>query len=124
MKATETLLEVQAPKGVESGTITVAGAGGKALVAGFEVPDLSPEEAIDIYPNPTQAAITINWFKAYFTLERLLIYNAIGKLVAEIDPAAASQDELQIPLSRFGAGLYLIHIQTSDGPVVKRVTVL
>lgn len=124
LKVTDTLLVVQAPKGVRSGPITVAGAGGRAAAAGFEVPDLLPEEVIDIYPNPTKAAITINWFKADFTVKVLRVYNGIGQLLVEQQPGIALDDELELSLSLFGPGIYLIHIQTSAGPVIKRVTVL
>ncbi|MGV3505437.1 MAG: DUF7619 domain-containing protein [Adhaeribacter sp.] len=124
LQATPTRLQVQAPKGVESGTITVAGAGGRAVAAGFQVPRLAPEEAIAVYPNPTKAGVTINWFKANFTVERMEVYNAIGKLVVEKDVKGVAHDEQGLDLGTLGKGVYIIRIHTSAGIVVKQVVAL
>ena len=124
LKATPTTLEVQAPKGVSSGSITIAGAGGKAVTNEFRVLDLTPQDAISIFPNPTKGKIRINWFKADFKVERIEVYNAIGKLIIASDLDKVANDELNLQLSSFGPGLYIIQIHTSEGPVTKRVLVL
>jgi hypothetical protein len=124
LKATPTSLEVLAPKAVSSGIITVAGAGGKTVTNAFEVLDLSPAEAVTVYPNPTKAGITINWYKANFKVESVSIYNAIGAQVFFKDLHAVLTDELQLRLSRFGPGIYSVRLQTSEGQILKRVVVL
>jgi uncharacterized repeat protein (TIGR01451 family) len=124
LQLTPTGLQVQAPKGVTSGTIVVAGAGGRAEAGGFEVPELAPVEAIFIYPNPTKGGITVNWFKADFTVEQMQVYNAIGKLVVEQGLTGAANDEQQLLLSQFGSGVYIFRFRTSAGTIVKRVVAL
>jgi hypothetical protein len=124
LQVTSTALQVQAPKGVTSGTIVVAGAGGRAQVSGFEVPELAPVEAISIYPNPTKDGITVNWFKADFTGEQMQVYNVLGKLVVEQGLTGAANDEQQLLLSPFGSGIYTFRFQTAAGTIVKRVVAL
>ncbi|MGV3503178.1 MAG: IPT/TIG domain-containing protein [Adhaeribacter sp.] len=124
LQVTPNALQVQAPKGLTSGTVVVAGAGGRAQASGFEVPELSPAEALSLYPNPTRGGITVNWFKADFTVEQMQVYNAIGKLVAEQGLTGAANDEQQLLLSQFGPGVYTFRFRTSAGTIVKRVVAL
>jgi len=124
LKVTPTTLEVQAPKGVRSGSITIAGAGGKAVTTEYKVPDLAPQDAISIFPNPTKGKVKINWFKANFKVEKIEVYNAIGKLIIASDLHKVANDELNLLLSSFGSGFYIIQIHTSEGPVIKRILVL
>ena len=102
----------------------MAGAGGKAITNAFVVFNLSLAEAIEIYPNPTKAALTINWYKANFKVESVSIYNSVGKLVFGKDLPAVPNDDLQLKLSPLTAGIYIMRLQTSAGPVIKRVVVL
>ncbi|WP_207431517.1 DUF7619 domain-containing protein [Sabulibacter ruber] len=124
LKATETSLQVQAPKYVQTGLLSVTGAGGKAEAGEFMVPDLSPAEAIRVYPNPSRGELTINWLKANFLVEKVSVYNSIGQLVSgkELNPLA--EDEVKLDITQFGPGIYTLRFQTSNGFVIKRVTVL
>jgi len=124
LKVTPATLEVQAPKGVSSGSITIAGAGGKAVTKEFKVLDLAPQNAISIFPNPTKGEVKINWFKADFKVEKIDVYNSIGKLIIASDLDKVANDELNLLLSSFGSGIYIIQIHTSEGPVIKRILVL
>ncbi|RDC64426.1 DUF7619 domain-containing protein [Adhaeribacter pallidiroseus] len=121
LKISQTSLVVEAPKGVRSGTLTVAGAGGRAGSSEFLVLDLNPKEALTVYPNPTQETIIINWYKANFTVESLDIYNAVGKRVLTENLKNSSKDERQLSLRALPAGIYTMRLQTSEGAVVKQI---
>ncbi|PSR56515.1 hypothetical protein AHMF7605_24975 [Adhaeribacter arboris] len=124
LKISATELIVQVPKGVQSGRITVAGAGGKATSNEFVVLDLNPEDAVSIYPNPTPSTVTLNWYKANFKAESLAIYNAVGKRVMQKDLKIIPNDELQLSLSFLPAGFYTFRIQSNEGVILKRVVLL
>ncbi|WP_205504367.1 DUF7619 domain-containing protein [Rufibacter psychrotolerans] len=124
LQATATTLVVRAPKHVTTGALSVAGAGGKAVAQEFTVPALAPAEAIALYPTPTRGALTVNWYRADFKVERVNVYNAIGQAVHGQDLSAAAEDEVKLSLGQFGPGVYTLRFQTSVGLVVKRVVVL
>jgi hypothetical protein len=76
-----------------------------------------------VYPNPTRGNVTLNWQKADFVVEHVRIYDAIGSLVFEQATKGAA-DEVVLPFSGRRAGLYVVVVQTTQGQVVKRLTVL
>ena len=121
LKITPTDLVVQAPKAIQSGAITVAGAGGRTTTSEFKVLDLTPDEAISLYPNPAQNTVTINWYKADFKAESLRMYNALGQLVLTKSLINTPQDELQLSLTTLPTGVYTIRIQSARGPITKRL---
>ena len=71
----------------------------------------------NIFPNPTDGNITIE----AEGMQRLTIVNELGQVVydAEVD-----SDTEMLNMSQFGAGIYMIRIQTENGVGTKRVTVI
>ncbi|MFC6998882.1 IPT/TIG domain-containing protein [Rufibacter roseus] len=124
LEATPTTLVVKAPKGVSTGAVKIEGAGGEATGDEFAVLDLSKEDAIAVFPNPSRGEITVNWYKANYTVQQVEVYDAIGKtlLVQKGEPVPG--DEVKLSLSHFGPGIYTVRVQTSNGAVVKRIMVL
>ena len=72
------------------------------------------DNAIAIYPNPTNGAISIE----AECLQRIEVYNIIGQL---IEKRQVDGDMFDYDLSGHEAGIYLIRIETADGIVTKRV---
>ncbi|MFB9865646.1 DUF7619 domain-containing protein [Rufibacter immobilis] len=124
LRASPTELLVLAPKGVTSGPLSVVGAGGRVIPGEFNVPELTPGEAISIFPNPSKGEITVNWYRANFTVEGLTVIDAVGRTVQERTVGAALGDEAKLTLSHLGPGIYSIRFQTSEGSVTKRIVVL
>ncbi|OUJ74111.1 DUF7619 domain-containing protein [Hymenobacter crusticola] len=125
LRATATSVDVVVPRGASTGALFAAGAGGTGKSAEtFSVSTLPLNEAVTVYPNPTQDKVTISWRHADFVVERVHIYTPIGDLIAtELVPAATS-DELTVALTHCRAGLYLAVIETPVGRIVKRITLL
>lgn len=125
LAATATTATVRVPKGATSGPLTVAGVGGRgASATPFVLLELSAAEAISTYPNPTRGAVTLDWTRADFEVEHVRVYNTLGRLIASRDLRTSPASTVNLPFGATETGLYLLVLQTSRGPVVKRVTVL
>jgi hypothetical protein len=110
------------PRGAQSGPLVVAGTGGRGQSAtAFTVLTLPATEAISVYPNPAHGAVTLDWLRADFALEQVRVYNALGQLVTTLDLRQQAASSLSIPLVG-QTGLFVLVIQTSQGPVLKRIT--
>jgi len=70
-----------------------------------------------IYPNPTNGIVTIE----AESLQRLTVVNVLGQIMYDHETEG---DYAQIEMSQFGAGTYLIRIQTGNGVAMKRVNVI
>jgi sugar lactone lactonase YvrE len=117
-----TSLTIRVPRGAQSGPLVVAGTGGRGQSAtAFTVLTLPATEAISVYPNPAHGAVTLDWLRADFALEQVRVYNALGQLVTTLDLRQQAASSLSIPLVG-QTGLFVLVIQTSQGPVLKRIT--
>ena len=70
-----------------------------------------------VYPNPTNGIVTIE----ALNLQRLTVVNALGQTVYDRE---IEGDEVQIEMSQFGTGTYIIRIQTENGMAMKRINVM
>jgi sugar lactone lactonase YvrE len=114
---------VRVPKGVHTGPLAIAGAGGVGRSSqSFLVQDLTPSQALALYPNPAHEVVTVDWQHADFLVQAVRLYNAVGKLVTEADVSGASQPLTTLSLAA-APGLYVLVIQTERGPVVKRLVI-
>ncbi|WP_426492495.1 DUF7619 domain-containing protein [Hymenobacter sp. 102] len=122
VRATATTAEVLVPRGASTGTLTVAGAGGRGQSAGaFSVQALPLAEAVTLYPNPAATQVTVSWQHADFIVERVRVYDALGRLAATAVVSSAVASELTVSLAHCQAGLYTVLIDTPAGRVVKRL---
>ena len=69
-----------------------------------------PQEAIKIYPNPTNSTVTIDGLE----IAEVMVYNALGQLVKETK-------ENVIDLSEQEAGTYILKVITPSGVVTKQI---
>ena len=123
LAATATSATVRVPKGTVSGPLTIAGIGGRgAGTTSFTLLNLSTAEAISTYPNPARGAVTLDWQRADFEVEQVRVYNALGTLVTSLDLRISPSTSTLLPFAAGQTGLYLLVVQTSRGPVLKRVT--
>jgi hypothetical protein len=71
----------------------------------------------NIYPNPTHDNVTIE----AQGMRHITVVTALGQVVYDADIEA---DMTQLNLGQFKAGLYMVRIDTENGTVVKRVSVV
>ncbi|WP_165822090.1 DUF7619 domain-containing protein [Hymenobacter edaphi] len=125
LRTSATELEAVVPRGAGSGAILAAGAGGQGRsLTSFTVSALPPAEAVRVYPNPSRGDVGVNWQLADFVVQQVRVYDAVGRLISSQPVPATGADEVVVPLAGRRQGLYLVVLQTSQGPLVKRVTLL
>ena len=74
------------------------------------------QQRVQVYPNPTRDGIIV---KAT-DLRRLRVVNALGQLLSDQE---ANGDECQVEMGRYGSGVYVIQITTTNGVFERRVIV-
>jgi hypothetical protein len=80
-------------------------------MSGIGIHDIATAQTIHVYPNPTNGYITIEGMPEDGHIE---VYDATGRLVKE-------STKPQINISARPAGVYILHIISSDGVTVRRV---
>ena len=73
-------------------------------------------DEVSVYPNPTNGVLNIN----AAGMKRVVVMNMLGQVVYD---APADTEAVSLDLSQYGAGMYLIRIDTENGTVVKKVSV-
>ena len=120
LSATASSVQMVVPKGTHTAPVTVAGAGGRgSSPTPFEVLTLTPDEAIEAYPNPTPGTLTVDWSRAEFTVLDLAVYDALGRRVLHQALPADGPTSRALPLESYRPGMYVLVLQTSQGRVLK-----
>ncbi|WP_461491559.1 DUF7619 domain-containing protein [Pontibacter sp. HJ8] len=115
---------VRVPRGATTGKVKITGFGGIALsTTYFVVEELSPDEAITVYPNPNSGRFTIHLLHADFEVQTVEVYNAVGKRVHTTVVANPRPESLEVNLPLARAGIYALHFKTDRGTVIKKLTV-
>lgn len=75
------------------------------------------EKLASVYPNPTSNVVKIETAN----IQNISIYNMLGEMVFE---SSANGDAFEYDFSNNEAGVYIVRIETAQGVVTKRVTVM
>ncbi|WP_299986705.1 IPT/TIG domain-containing protein [uncultured Pontibacter sp.] len=117
--------KVRVPRGATTGRVTITGYGGQAQSsADFVVEELTPAEAIQVYPNPNSGRFTVSLRHADFDVQLLEVYDAVGKRLHQTRITGPRPEAVEVSLPTAKAGLYFLQIQTERGLVTKKLTVL
>jgi Secretion system C-terminal sorting domain len=71
---------------------------------------------VKFYPNPAASFINFEFKKDYDKSYTLLIYNFIGKKMAELKP---SEQKITVPLTEYYRGVYIFQLRDAQGNVVE-----
>lgn len=80
----------------------------------LSVNDFEMLDSVTIYPNPVEDVLTI---RSQFNIEKIQIFNLLGKLIQEIKPSQNSHD---INVSYLTDGVYFINFQTENKKITKK----
>jgi len=83
--------------------------------------DMTKSLGANIYPNPASISINIDLLNMPNKLFRIRIYNEMGQLVQE---APMQRDGLKIDVSKLGAGLYFITVESGDQIYTKQKIII
>ena len=112
------------------GALYLKGTDGMAGVEMFEYIDMTLgndsftlNNDLKMYPNPLAANSMLTMkFLNNTQIEKVTIYNIFGALIESIENGQGSSS-LDIPISVYAPGIYLIHVKSSDGNFLRKLVV-
>ncbi|MBS1628988.1 MAG: T9SS type A sorting domain-containing protein [Bacteroidetes bacterium] len=81
-----------------------------------------PQSTLLIAPNPAHDLLQIQLSQA--ALEQLDLFDMSGRLLRSETASGKDTHHMQLPVSGLPAGLYLLHVTTSDGVTIRKISVL
>jgi alpha-glucosidase len=84
--------------------------------------NIASEEVISVYPNPTAGKFYMEGLDQFDAVE-LSVYNAIGEVIISKHAIEKGKEGAQLELTNQPPGIYLIHVQTSQGVFVKKIVI-
>ena len=87
------------------------------IATGIENPVLEGE--ISVYPNPARDILNV---VSGTDISRITMMNYVGQVV--FDQKIVEDNSLEISVAGFEAGVYMVKVETSEGIVVKKITIL
>ncbi|MDZ4683418.1 MAG: T9SS type A sorting domain-containing protein [Saprospiraceae bacterium] len=103
--------------------VTVTGAIAPLVAPGNAGMDAAAPD-LQVYPNPTTGEITLDLSAYPANNLRIELYNVQGKVLQMVEKDTAEGNTERFDLSNYGAGIYLIRVQSEGLPdAVKRVIV-
>lgn len=82
------------------------------------------EDKVSIYPNPTNGELNVSVSFEQHREVKISVVNALGKVVASTQPQTVAQNNFNIDLSTFAAGLYMVRIETEGNTLVKKINLV
>ena len=73
-------------------------------------------DMVNVYPNPTDSHVTIE----AMGMKHVVVLNALGQVVYDV---VADGDKVGLDLGEYGAGIYMVRIDTGNETVVRRISV-
>ena len=88
-------------------------------------PGPQPATAISLYPNPAHGTATLVLPQALRGPEAtaVQVIDQLGRVALRHSFAAGPDENLELPLDQLAPGLYAVRVQTTTGPVIRRLVV-
>ncbi len=83
--------------------------------------DLEAEKYIEVFPNPTNGMLNINFSFADIEKIGIQVSDVAGKLLLSKDPVNYRNNNIQLDLRSFENGAYFLLFQLEEGTVVRRI---
>lgn len=74
-----------------------------------------------IYPSPFRNMFTIHHYLQPVNLNSVSVYNSVGQLILKKDVNGSANTEMNIDLSKYAPGVYIVKLQYADKTVVERI---
>ena len=87
------------------------------------VEDMKLEDAVSIFPNPTQGEVTVGYTLTNNQPLNITVFNAVGAVVAEMNGVQGGFGTQKIDLSAYGSGTYTIRLTNNGESISRRIIV-
>jgi hypothetical protein len=96
---------------------------GPLIITGMQI--VSKLTNLNIYPNPSNGNINLNYFLSGNGNIQITIFDELGQVVYDnTETRAAGNNKEQLNLENLSAGIYSIRLQTNGGTTVKKMVVM
>ena len=92
-----------------------------AIVTGID-DDVIDQEEVQLYPNPSKDLITIDLSLAPVVVPNIAIVDINGNTVWSV--SKVKEQKIQVDVSQYPAGTYLVRISSEKGSVVKKLMII
>ncbi len=79
---------------------------------------------VNIYPNPANDFININFNSELTSKARIVIYNILGETMALIEENNISSETLKIDVSNYPSGIYYLNVQADNKVLYSKISVV
>jgi len=86
-----------------------------------DIPAPVQHPAISLYPNPVNAAFTLDYLFPQSTDMKVKIYNSLGELIYENNENHTLQGKVNIDISANASGIYFMNVITNDNTWSKKI---
>ncbi len=83
--------------------------------------DLAAEKFIEVFPNPTNGLLSVNFSFAEAEQIGIQVSDVAGKLLLSQDPVSYRNNNIQLDLQSFENGTYFLLFQLEEGTVVRKI---
>lgn len=91
--------------------------------SGNGVNELSLNDHVYIYPNPSTGDIFMNVSDAGISKADVFVYNAIGEAVLSKKVVVPSSNEIKLDMSSIPNGIYMVKMKSTEGVVTKKIII-
>ena len=116
---------VQGTGGIASSPVTQTGSGGvmTSLCTTVDVNEITQEDLINIYPNPSNGIFSIQSSEKISAIE---IINVLGEKIYSLDPSTSlrvTNQKAEINLSKQPKGIYFIKINSENEITTRKIII-
>ncbi len=79
---------------------------------------------IQLFPNPADDKIVVDFDFINSRIEKIIVYDVIGKTKEQIDINSISNGQIIINLDNYDAGLYFISVKTNNETIVNKFSII
>ncbi len=83
--------------------------------------DLEAEKFIEVFPNPTNGTLNVNFTFTDAEIIGIQISDVAGKLLLSKDPVSYRNNNIELDLQSFENGAYFLLFQLEEGTVVRKI---
>ncbi len=89
----------------------------------FGIPGIFENTSFKLYPNPTRSTISVDMHQFNGNVEQISVYDITGKLMESNTYGVGYHDNiLNLDLTGFANGTYILNVKTSEGNYYQRVS--
>jgi len=106
-----------------NGSVTAAGWDASYTSSMVGIKENESDEGLTIYPNPARQSVRIEWERSIPQDIKVEILTMAGKTVAGIPPEKKDNGRIEVNISTFRKGIYIVKVITKNKAMVRKLVI-